>query len=515
MNIATNVENPKGNVEPCMMVIFGGTGDLSKRKLLPILYKLFARGEWHANGPILCIGRQELARPDFLKKLELERFIKSDNRETFDKFKFLLHYYSMDIKGGACYSCGDCESCNKLKRELAQIKNDHNHHGNIIFYLATSPDYFEDISIVIKESGLLDGDGWKRIAYEKPFGFDLKSAQELNASIRAKFNEDQIYRIDHYLGKALVQAILVLRFSNPLFDQVWNRHFVDHVQITVAENLDMEGTRGRYYEKSGAIRDMLQNHIIQILTLVTMECPPDLTASSIKEVKVNMLKDLNPPMPGDLVVGQYVANNEPGSKNYLEEEGVAPDSKTETYVSVRATFNRDRWQGVPFFIRTGKGLKKSFAQINIVLKDVNAHLFGRIPLQDEHQNVITINIQPTTGVSVQFNIKKPGHDIKMASVSMNYDQGEDLNYYTPEAYESLLQGILRGDQTNFPRWDGIELSWAWIDKLLELKKNCRMTYYKRGSKGPKEADAMLEVDGRQWMNATFYDEPKKPTMPTT
>jgi glucose-6-phosphate 1-dehydrogenase len=357
---------------------------------------------------------------------------------------------------------------------------------------------FERVITIINRAGLIQGQGWRRVAFEKPFGYDTPSAKQLNDAITDVFGEDQIYRIDHYLGKELVQNILTLRFANALFENVWNCDFIDHVQITVAEQGGVE-TRGGYYDKSGAVRDMLQNHLLQILCLTAMDSPSSLQADAIHNQKIKVLNAIRSPESTDLVLGQYgPGNHKPG---YRQEHDVPEDSKTETFIAARLYIDNKRWKDVPFYLRTGKALAKRYAEVNVVLKDVSCPLFSQNGVCLPRSNVITIRIQPDEGISVRFNAKKPGASIALQEVAMDFCHHCLFALNTPEAYEVLLQHLMEGDQTLFTRWDSVLASWEYIDQvktLLNSQKH-RFPNYEAGSMGPKETDSLLANLGHQWI----------------
>ncbi len=360
----------------------------------------------------------------------------------------------------------------------------------IVFYLATPPSTFKNISKIIKRSIAKDSTARMRIAFEKPFGFSLSSSRELNDSIAKIFSEDQIYRVDHYLGKALVQDILLFRFSNLLYEQIWSNQFIDHIQITIAESIGVEYRAG-YYDKSGAIKDMLQNHLMQLLSLITMEEPKSFEAKDVREQMANVISNLADPKMEDLVVGQY--------NGYIQEKDVPADSGTETFVAVKTQFKSDRWQGVPIYLKTGKKLESTFAEINIVLKDVTCKLFMKDLCKHKSPNIIKIRIQPDTSISLSFNIKKPGAGLEVMPAKMDFCHSCLANINTPEAYENVFQSIIDGDQTIFTSWASIENSWKYTDKLLQLAKEKELAYYSPKSQGPQQADKLLQKDGREWI----------------
>lgn len=475
-----------------MIIIFGATGDLTKRKLIPAFYNLYTKEVITGKMPIVCVARRIITQDQFVGLLNLKEFIPQVNQERLAQFLKQIYYYPLDLQ----------ESKNHpgFKEYINKVDKRHNCKGNRIFYLALPPNLFEPAVDIVKSNNLLKGKGWKRVVFEKPFGYDLVSARELNKRIYSAFKEDDIYRIDHYLGKELVQNILVLRFANSIFEQIWNNKFVDHVQITIAEKIGVE-TRGAYYDKAGAVRDMVQNHLLQILSLASMEPPQSLHADHIRDEKVKVFKALQKIKADEIVIGQYGEGVIDGKKvlPYRKERLVSPDSETETYAALKVRINNKRWKGVPFYVRTGKRLAARYAQIDLVLKDVSCKLFfkqepGALP------NVITIRIQPDEGIAIKFNAKYPGYEMKLHPATMEFCHPCKFEMNTPEAYETLVYEIMLGDQTLFTRWNGVEASWKYIDPVIKIAKNRKKEFpnYRAGSFGPEEADRLLKQDGRQW-----------------
>lgn len=478
----------------CAIIIFGATGDLTKRKLIPALYQMYQKGTINDNFPILGIGRRQIDKDQFISLLEIDKFIPDREEKVLSQFLELISYFRLDLTEDI--------SGSDLSHFLNHLKNKHKCSNNKIFYLAIPSNLFENAVSKLQSSKLLESGGWSRLVFEKPFGHDLSSAKELNRLVTSVFKEEQIYRIDHYLAKELVQSIIAFRFANSIFELEWNAKCIDNVQITVAESIGIEG-RGRYYDKAGAIRDMLQNHILQILSLVAMEEPKSLDADSIRDEKVRVLKSLKPVKAEDLVVGQYDGGFIGASKvnPYRMEPNVDLDSMTETYVAARIHLDNQRWSGVPFYVRTGKRLQKHYSEINLVMKDIPSRLFSQEYLH-YNPNILTIRIQPDEGLVLVLNTKYPGREFKLHPVIMDFCHKCEFAINSPTAYETLLTQILMGDQTLFNRWDGIETSWEFTDPLVALAKeqNYRFPNYEAGSSGPKEADELPAKDGRQWVS---------------
>ncbi|MFH1408429.1 MAG: glucose-6-phosphate dehydrogenase [Nanoarchaeota archaeon] len=477
--------------EPMMIVLFGPTGDLSRRKLIPALFNLYTTGALHEYTTFVGVGRRKLTKEEFITLLDSESYIPHLKRDAWKTFLSRLHYQAIDY---------GTKTPEELKEALDKIEHDHGCGNNKLMYLALPPDIFSQSVDLIKRSGILKGEGWRRIVFEKPFGTDLKSAKHLNKKVCKVFKEDAIFRIDHYLGKELVQNIMVFRFANALFEQTWNSHFIDHVQITIAEQDGVEQRAG-YYDQAGAARDMLQSHLLQLLMFIAMEPPKSYSAEDIRTEKIVILNALRGPKKGCIVIGQYEKGKIEGKETpgYRAEEGIPEDSATETFIALKAGINNKRWKEVPFYLRTGKRMAKKYANIDIIYRDDACTLFcGE---KHTHQpNRISIRIQPDEGISVTFNIKPPGAELKLSPVTMDFCHTCLYALNTPEAYETLFQEIIKGDQTLFPRWDSVEASWRFIDQIEKLIKFSAPKTYPSGSLGPKEADELLEKDKRKWIN---------------
>ena len=492
----------ENKIEPCVIIIFGATGDLTNRKLLPAVYKLEFENLLHKDSKIIAFARKpknnNLFRKESLKSVKKFSRFKIDVR-TWKRLSGKIFYHKSEFQ--------DIRGFKRLKSLISKICTK-SAGCNKVFYLAAAPSFFDCINHNIKKSGLAKGSGWNRVVFEKPFGYDLKSAIKLNDAIIKTFDEDQIYRIDHYLGKELVQNLLVLRFANSIFDPIWNKKYIDHVQITVAEELGIE-TRGNYYEKSGALKDIVQNHMMQLVALTAMEPPVRLDAEDIREEKIKVLRSIRTFTTKDIrkiaVKGQYGSGELNGKSliAYRNEEKVDKKSITETFVALKLNIDNWRWGGVPFYLRTGKRLKERVAEINIVFKQNPGILFNK-HVEGIEPNMLIVRIQPEEGISLQFSSKVPGKKMIVDNVRMDFCHECTFGSNTPDAYERLLYDIIIGDQTLFTGWDMVEHSWKIVETISKAWKNKSVHIYKAGSWGPKEADELIEKDGRKWY------KPKKP-----
>lgn len=469
--------------ESQMILIFGATGDLARRKLIPSLYHLVRKNRLTECTPIICIGRRVLSREQYISDLEVERFIGDAEPESVDRLLGRIEYVKFDAA---------TETTEDFCIRIAATQEKYSCTPNMLIYLALPTKLFQQTANLIGALGSLNG--WKRVVFEKPFGEDLESARHLNATIRTILEEDEIYRVDHYLGKALVQNILTLRFSNEIFSRCWDRGVIDHVQITVSETLGVENRAG-YYDQSGAVRDMIQNHLLQLLSLVAMEPPGTDSSDSLRDRAVGVLHNLRPLAPEDIVLGQYGSGTVQSTQvpGYRMEKGVAEDSTTETYAALRVFVDTERWQQVPFYLRTGKRLKARHADIRIVFRQQHHVIGGR-----GKPNVVIIRIQPDEGIALAMNVQKPGEEFATESVMMDFCHHCYFGPNTPEAYESILHNVMEGDRTLFPRSDWIEASWQYIDHLRATAAT--PVIYPAGSDGPDQAKQLLAVDGRQWLD---------------
>jgi len=487
--------------QPCTIVIFGATGDLTHRKLIPALYNLAADGDLPPAVTIVGFARREKSDSQFRKELEnatrkfSRQIVRDDIWKTFGESIF---YHRSEFEDEAGY--------NALAKRLDKIDKESGTRGNRLFYLAAGPDQFESILKHLKAAALNETckGSWARVIVEKPFGTDLASARELNHVVRNSFTEEQTYRIDHFLGKETAQNILVMRFANAIFAPLWNTHYVDSVQITAAETLGVESRAG-FYERAGALRDMVQNHLLQLLCLVAMEPPTDLSADSIRDEKVKVIRSIRRmsrnEVAANIVRGQYTEGAIHGDPvvGYREEQNVKPDSQTETFVALRLFIDNWRWADVPIYMRVGKRLPKSATDISVHFKKAPAVLFNR-GMTD--QNVLVIRIQPDEGISLRIHAKVPGASFRIEPVKMDFHYGTSFGKASPEAYERLLLDAMSGDATLFARRDEVEEAWAFIDPIEEAwhaKKDAPgLFFYAAGSWGPEEADDLLARDGRAW-----------------
>jgi glucose-6-phosphate 1-dehydrogenase len=489
------------NAEPCVVVIFGATGDLTKRKLMPALCRLTDQGCLESVR-ILGVGRSAMSDDEFQSLVHdaLEESKTTDHldEETWGKFSHRLHYMAGELDDGATYQ--------QIGERLEALANE-GASRNHIFYLATPPPLFSTIVQRLGEAGLSKEDGhWSRVIIEKPFGRDLESAQALNATVSKVFKESQIYRIDHYLGKDTVQNILVFRFGNSMFEPIWNRNYVDYVEITAAESLGV-GSRAGYYEGAGALRDMVANHLLQLLTLTAMEPPVAFDADNVREEKVQVLRSIRRMKPEQIAERAVRAQYGPGEidgekvKGYKEEEGVAPGSVTETYAAIEFNISNWRWSGVPFYVRTGKRLARHLTEIAVHLKRTPQALFARTPTEEIEPNVIVLRIQPNEGITVTFGAKRPGFEMLTNTVHMDFCYQSGFGVESPDAYEMLLLDVMQGDATLFIRGDEAEAQWRLITPIEEAWANQNvkeLPVYAAGSDGPAEADDLTIGNGHHW-----------------
>lgn len=476
------------------IVIFGASGDLTLRKLIPALYHLFANRQLADDFAILGVSRTEYSDLSFRQKLQTTlQANEKTNPEILEKFLQHIYYQAIDTKAVADYAL--------IKTRLAELNKQHQTNNNVLYYLSTPPSLYGVIPACLASHGLNDEkSGWKRLIVEKPFGYDLQSAIELDKQLHLSFQEHQIYRIDHYLGKETVQNLLVLRFSNGLFEPLWNRNYIEYVEITGAESIGVE-ERGGYYDGSGAMRDMFQNHLLQVLALVAMESPAVINADAMRNEVVKVLQSLHPlneELEKNLVLGQYTQSTVKGQllAGYRQEKGVDPQSKTETYMALRLAIDNWRWAGVPFYVRTGKRLPTRVTEIVIHFKKTPHPVFS----VNSTENKLIIRIQPDEGIMMKFSLKQPGAGFKAKEVSMDFHYNSLVEEGTMlSAYERLLLDALKGDATLFTRSDAVQACWKFVQPILDYKANNPTIYgYACGTWGPKEANLLMQRSKREW-----------------
>ncbi|MGI5121247.1 glucose-6-phosphate dehydrogenase [Marinactinospora thermotolerans] len=484
---------------PSVLVLFGVTGDLARKKLLPAIYDLANRGLLPPGFGLVGFARRDWADQDFAQQAHeaVRKYARTPFREDVWR----------QLSEGVRFVQGelhDDEAFDNLARTVRELDTDRGTGGNYAFYLSLPPKLFPTVVKQLRRSGLAEsrGDSWRRVVIEKPFGHNLESAQELNAVVDDVFPPQSVFRIDHYLGKETVQNIMALRFANTLFEPIWNRSYVDHVQITMAEDIGVGGRAG-YYDGIGAARDVIQNHLLQLLALVAMEEPLSFTADAIRAEKEKALSAVT--LPEDLGLGtargQYAAGWQGGASvvGYLEEEGIPADSITETYAAIKLGVNTRRWAGVPFYLRTGKRLGRRVTEVALVFQRAPHEMFSRVETEELGANSLVLRIQPDEGVTLRFGSKVPGASMEVRDVSMDFTYGESFTEASPEAYERLILDVLIGDPPLFPRQEEVELSWKILDPIEEYwAKNGRPEQYESGTWGPPSAHELMARDGRQW-----------------
>lgn len=485
---------------PCSLVLFGVTGDLARKKLMPAVYDLANRGLLPPGFSLVGFARRDWADQDFGKVVydAVREHARTPFREEVwrslsEGFRFVPGTFDDDA------------AFDLLAQTVRELDEQRGTGGNHAFYLSIPPGFFSTVCQQLQRSGLAtsDDDSWRRVVIEKPFGHDLESAQELNAIVEEVFPPDAIFRIDHYLGKETVQNLLALRFANQMFEPVWNSHYVDHVQITMAEDIGIGGRAG-YYDGIGAARDVIQNHLLQLLALTAMEEPTSFDAAALRTEKEKVLESVR--LPADLgrstVRGQYAAGWQGGDKviGYLEEDGVADGSTTETYAAMRLDIDTRRWAGVPFYLRTGKRLGRRVTEIAVVFKRAPHLPFTDTETEELGQNAVVIRVQPDEGVTMRFGAKVPGNQMEVRDVTMDFGYGRAFTESSPEAYERLILDVLLGDPPLFPRHEEVELSWRILDPIERFwsKQKGAVEQYPAGTWGPAAADAMMQRDGRTW-----------------
>jgi glucose-6-phosphate 1-dehydrogenase len=478
--------------DSCVFVIFGASGDLTRRKLLPAIYNLAESNHLPPSFAILGVARDVIDEGAFRTRMR-EHVLEAEGEplepEKWAPIEERLHYLSGNFDDDALYQ--------RIGETLTRLQTQYGVPPNYLFYFAVPPEMFGTVGRHLADAGLArENDGWRRVIIEKPFGYDLKSARALQAELAVGLQESQIYRIDHYLGKETVQNILAFRFANGIFEPIWNRRYVDHVQMTVAEEEGI-GTRGAYYDRAGALRDMVQNHMFQVLTLVAMEPPISFRAEDVRDEKVKVLHGVAPITQDDVrrhvVRAQY--------DEYRREKNVAPASRTETFVAMRLFIDNWRWAGVPVYLRTGKRLPRRSTEIAVQFRRAPYALFRQTPVQTINPNVLLIRIQPDEGISLSFHAKEPGPFEKLGNVTMDFSYSEYFKVEPSTGYETLLFDAMIGDQTLFHRMDIVEAGWRIVEPILtEWARDTRapLPTYEGGSWGPSEADLLIEHDGRSW-----------------
>jgi glucose-6-phosphate 1-dehydrogenase len=492
------------NAEPCSVILFGASGDLAKRKVIPAMYDLAQHDSLGERYAIIGFARTPMTDESFRATIgEAAKTISEVGPiepAKWDAFSSNLYYSAGEY--------GDPNSYAQLAKRLAEIDAEKKLGGNRLFYLSTPPEVYKDIVEQLGRAGLAkpsNPNSWVRIIIEKPFGRDLASARELNKIVLNVFEEKQVYRIDHYLGKDTVQNLLVLRFGNGIFEPLWNRNYVDHVQITAAETLGVE-RRGGFYETAGALRDMIQSHVLQLTSLTAVEPPASFDATAVRNEKLKVLQSIRPfnleMVAQSVVRGQYAPGTANGVKlaGYRDEPGVNPNSRTETFVAMKVLIDNWRWAGVPIYLRTGKRLAKRTTEIMIQFRCAPHIVFRE---REVEANRLVLNIQPDEGISVSFGAKRPGTEMSIGNVTMNFSYREAFGGVSRSAYATLVNDCLRGDPTLFDRGDSVEAAWSLVDPILDVWSAARtgiVPTYPSGTWGPKESDQLLERDGRQWYN---------------
>jgi len=500
----TTINRPS-TVPPTTLVIFGGSGDLTRRKLLPAIYNAVLDGLLPHDYAVLGLGRKALRDEEF--RLIAREGIEKFSRQALDQEKW------QDFEQRIFYADGaidNPETYQTIKHRLSEIEGQFNLPGNRVYYLAIPPTSIAASCQGLYDAGLIypsdEYNKFSRVIVEKPIGHDLESAKEINSTVGQVFDESQIYRIDHYLGKETVQNIMVLRFANSIFEPIWNHKYIDHVQITVSEEEGL-GTRATYYEEAGALRDMVQNHILQLLCLIAMEPPYSLDPDVVRNARMEVLRCLHPIQGKDVqdftVRAQYTHGtiHDQEVPGYRREEGVKPDSTTETFVALKVFVENWRWSGVPFYIRTGKAMPHRASEIAVQFKDIPQILFNANPNSPQAPNVLTLRIQPEEGMSLRISSKIPGTRAQTHPVEMNFNYGDSFSAPSPEAYERLLLDVMAGDASLFMRRDAVEASWGWITDIINGWKTHGSKWlpeYPASSWGPVEADRLIESDDRKW-----------------
>jgi glucose-6-phosphate 1-dehydrogenase len=508
MTIASDVTDAPAthapeHAPPCAMVIFGGSGDLTKRKLVPALYNLAASDLLRQEFAVIAVARQDMTTDAFRQKIDadLREFATMPIDEAiWDRLRSAIYYVLGDV--------GDAETYKRLQTELVDVDARHSTGGNHLFYLATAPEFFSGIVAELSRAGLLreEKGAWRRVVIEKPFGRDLESARRLNHELTMVLHERQIFRIDHYLGKETVQNIMAFRFANGIFEPIWNRRYIDNVQITSIEEVGVE-MRGGYYDSAGALRDMVPNHLFQLMTLTAMEPPISFEANAVRDEQTKILKAVQPMTHEEVLTrtvrGQYGEGvvREEHAVAYRAESRVPPESNTETYVAMKMLIDNWRWADVPFYLRTGKRLPRRVTEIAIQFKRAPFVLFRETPVERLSGNRLVMHIQPEEGITLRFSAKVPGPHVHLGSVSMDFKYSDYFGATPSTGYERLLYDAMAGDATLFQRGDMVETAWSVVDPILDVWKTLsprNFPNYRAGTWGPTQADELLGRDGRKW-----------------
>jgi len=487
---------------PNLLVIFGASGDLTRRKLIPALYHLFMRDLLHSDSRIIGCARSEMDKQQF--RQSLREFLTGEDQEKLNEFLGRVSYFSGDYSDPATYQ--------KLRQQIFEL--DPGQTMNRTFYLATPASLYPQIVPELGKAGLCaenyEGTPWSHVVLEKPFGFDLASAEALDRMLHETLRERQIYRIDHYLGKETVQNILMLRFANIIFEPVWNSSYIDHIQITAAESVGV-GTRAGYYDQSGQLRDMFQNHMLAMLALVAMEAPAVFDADSMRDEQLKLIRSIRPfpiqELDKYLIRGQYTQSMDKALPGYRQEANIPPGSNTETYVAAKILIDNWRWRGVPFLLRTGKRLASKRSEIAITFKRVPHSIFPQLRAEDLEPDTLVLNVQPEEGMALSIQAKQPGSKLCMGKLTMNFSYAEVFGGKVPDAYERLLLDCMLGDQTLFIRSDTIAAAWKLLTPILEawqksdsqkLDCPCALQFYSAGSEGPNAAEKLLDGIDSTW-----------------
>ncbi|AZK46210.1 glucose-6-phosphate dehydrogenase [Paenibacillus lentus] len=506
----TEIQNLESVKTPgAVYFIFGATGDLARRKLFPAIYSLYREGKLGEDFAVIGVARRprslEEFRDDVYRSIQEFCRYSVDDQSEWSRFAEHFSYKSLDIN--------NIDGYRELLQQTEEVETRFGIPGNRLFYLALAPELFGSVSFNLRKGGMLDSSGWHRLVIEKPFGYDLISAQKLNEELNQVFKEEEIYRIDHYLGKEMVQNIEVIRFANAFFEPLWNNKHISNIQITLSETVGVE-ERGGYYDNAGALRDMGQNHMLQLLTMIAMEPPSRLLPEDIRDEKVKVLRSLRPytspqEVKENVVRGQY-SEGESGGKalpGYRQEEKVDPNSDTETYFAAKVYVDNFRWAGVPFYIRTGKRLPVKTTEVVVEFKQMPTNVY----LGQKHKlepNLLVIRVNPMEGIYIKINAKKPGTESQISPLAMEFCQSCQVGINSPEAYERLIHDAANGDSTYFTRWDEVATAWAFVDRIASAwaQESGDISTYPAGSWGPEEADKLLAKDGFHWWPVNGQEE---------